>query len=254
VTSTPDPSSLALATRLGVKADTVSVLSTKQLSPALIEIELAGDPSLAGVPGNDVMIRTHDVDGTPARRRYSVRARNDEAGTFSLWICTNHDGPGAQWAKRAQPGDVIDVVGPRGKIPLDPMADWHLFIGDTASLAAFYRMAQSIEVPGKAIFIVEVDSMDDAVTDRFDEGLGVTGIFVERQCRDYHDPSGLLAGLAAFEFPEHEGHAYIFAEFSVCKVLASALRDRDMRDEQINTKAFYRTGRANAGNGEPFKD
>jgi len=115
-------------------------------------------------------------------------------------------------------------------------------------------MAEAIEVPGKAIFIVEVDHMDDAVTAAFDEGLGVTGIFVERQGRDYHDPAGALTGLSALDFPEHEGHAYVFAEFNVVKAVVTALRDRGLSDEQINTKAFYRTGRANATNGEPVKD
>ena len=254
MTLAPDPSSLSLAERLGVQASVAHVVRTTPLSPSLIEVVLAADPALAGLAGNDVMIRTHDDEGVAARRRYSVRHRDDQAGTFSLWVCTNHDGPGATWARTAEAGDAVDVVGPRGKIPLDPLADWHLFIGDTSSLAAFYRLADAIEVPGKAIFIVEVDTMDDAVTARFDEGLGVTGIFVERQGRDYHDPAGLLTGLAAFDFPEHEGHAYVFAEFNVTKALAAALRDRGLSSEQIATKAFYRTGRANAANGEPFKD
>jgi len=107
-------------------------------------------------------------------------------------------------------------VGPRGKITLDPLADWHLFLGDTSGLAAFYRMAESIETPGRAIFVVEVDDIDDALTAPFDEGLGVTGIFVERNGRAYDDPAGLLGGLAAFEMPAHEGHAYSLASSTSC--------------------------------------
>jgi hypothetical protein len=250
----PDPTSQQLAERLGVSAAVLTVQSATQLSPKLYEVTLHGEASIGGVPGNDIMVLVHDAQGRPTRRRYSVRHRDDDANTITLWIVTNHEGPGASWATSCQVGDEVDIVGPRGKITLDPMADWHLFLGDTTGLASFYRMAEAIEVPGKAIFIVEVDTMDDARTASFDEGLGVTGIFVERQGRDYHDPAGLLAGLSAFDFPEHAGQAYVFAEFSVVKTLTTVLRDRGLTDEQIRTKSFYRTGRANAGNGEPEKD
>jgi NADPH-dependent ferric siderophore reductase len=249
-----DPTSQQLAQRLNVDAAVLEVRKSTSLSPYLHEVVLGGNAALGGEPGNDVMVLVHDNEGRPTRRRYSVRHRDDEENTITLWVATNHDGPGAQWARTCQPGDEVDVVGPRGKITLDAVADWHLFIGDTTGLASFYRMAQAIEVPGKAIFIVEVDTMDDARTATFDEGLGVTGIFVERQGRDYHDPTGLLTGLSAFDFPEHLGQAYLFAEFSVVKTIAVALRDRGLSDEQIRTKSFYRTGRANAGNGEPEKD
>ena len=74
-------------------------------------------------------------------------------------------------------------------------------MGDASGYAAFYRMAESIEVPGRAIFIVEIDAPDDALSATFDEGLGVTGIFIDRRGRSTSDPAGLLSGLAAFALP-----------------------------------------------------
>jgi len=253
VRTSPAPTSLALAERLNVQAVVATIAATQDLSPRLREVVLSGAAVVAGQAGNDVMVVVGDGESR-TNRRYSVRSVDTVADTITLWIAANHEGPGATWATTAEVGDQVDLVGPRGKITLDPLADWHLFIGDVTALASFYRMAEAIEVPGKAIFIVEVDHMEDAVTAAFDEGLGVTGIFVERQGRDYHDPAGALAGLSAFDFPEHEGHAYVFAEFNVVKAVVTALRDRGLSDEQINTKAFYRTGRANATNGEPVKD
>jgi NADPH-dependent ferric siderophore reductase len=250
----PDQSSIDLAQRLGVLASVCQVVSSHRISPSLQEVILKGDVALAGVPGNDVMIRVTDATGRPTRRRYSVRSVDAEAGTFTLWIAQDHNGPGAQWAGEASVGDSVDVVGPRGKIPLDPMADWHLFIGDVSALGSFYRMAQSIEVPGRAIFIVETDHAEDAVTATFDEGLGVTGIFVDRAGRSANDPAGLLSGLSAFAFPPDDGHAYLFGEFHVTKVLQSALTDRGLDAESISRKAFWRFGQANEDRGEPAKD
>ncbi len=216
---------------------------------------LQGDAvALCGVPGNDVMIRLEDPSGSFVRRRYSVRSVDADRDQFTLWICTIHDGPGSRWVRGASPGSHVDVVGPRGKIPLDRQAEWHLFMGDATGFSAFYRLAQSIEAPGRAIFIVEIDHDDDARTAEFDEGVGVNAIFVKRFGRARNDPSGLLSGLGAFAFPAGQGHAYLFGEFSVINVLRTALLDRGLADEQISRKAYWRTGRRNAENGEPEKD
>jgi len=254
VTDQPDDSSQQLATRLGAVASLCEVVTTTQLSTSVYEVVLRGNAvKLAGVPGNDVMIRVDDARGRAVRRRYSVRDVDEVNNTLILWLTLDHEGPGCSWVKNAKNGDVVDVIGPRGKIPLNPNADWHLFVGDASGFASFYRMAQSIELPGRAIFIVEIDDADDALSASFDEGLGVTGIFVDRQGRETSDPSGLLSGLAAFALPPDLGHAYLFGEFHVMRVVEKALLDRGLVAEQISHKAFWRSGRSNADHGEPEK-
>lgn len=251
--ATPDQTSVELASRLGAAARACEVVSSTQISTSVQEVVLKGSAKeLAGLAGNDVMVRV--VDGARlTRRRYSVRALDEENDRLSLWVTTAHDGAGSRWARAGRAGDVVDVVGPRGKITLDETADWHLFVGDVSGLGAFYRMAESIEVPGRAIFIVEIEHDDDMLTADFDEGLGVTGIFVERHQRSRNDPSGLLGGLAAFALPQDRGHAYLFGEFSVMKVIRVALLDRGLDDDQISLKAYWRMNRANADHGEPDK-
>ena len=247
-------SSVDLADRLKVQARSCSVESRTELSPSLVEVVLGGGADLAGVAGNDVMVLVSDEAGTMLRRRYSVRDVDVDADTLSLWISRTHDGPAARWANSVTPGDRVDIVGPRGKIPLDDAADWHLFAGDVSSMGAFYRMAQGIEAPGRAIFIVELDDPADALTATFDEGLGVTAIFVDRDGRAHDDAAGLLSGLAAFTLPPDEGHAYLFGEFHVMRAAKAALVDRGLSAAQISLKAFYRIGQANGVNGEPSKD
>jgi NADPH-dependent ferric siderophore reductase len=253
MSTNPHASSLELALRLGAQALVCEVVSSQRLSSSLREVVLSGPPSLCGVPGNDVMIQVPNAEGRLVRRRYSVRSTDASRDEFTLWVTTEHDGAGSDWARSALAGQPLDVIGPRGKIVLDEMADWHVFVGDASGLASFYRLAQSIEVPGRAIFIVEIDAPDDALTAPFDEGLGVTGIFVDRHERAHDDPAGLLNGLAAFDLPPDIGHAYLFGEFSIIKVVADALLDRGMTTEQISRKAYWRAGRVNADHGEPDK-
>ena len=255
MTLTPHRSSQELAARLGTNALVCEVVASRPLSSSVHEIVLGGSAvALAGVPGNDVMIRLAAGPDSFVRRRYSVRDVDTERDHLTLWVSTAHTGPGSTWVQNAALGDPVDVVGPRGKIALSPVADWHLFAGDVTGLAAFYRMAQSIKAPGRAIFIVETNASDDALTAHFDEGIGVTGIFVDRDGRAGSDPPGLLRGLAAFALPPDEGHAYLFGEFAVTKVLREALLDRGLDDTVISRKAFWRAGRSNGERGEPDKD
>lgn len=255
MTLAPDATSIQLAERVGAVARLCEVVATTKLSTSVYEVVLSGDATtLAGVAGNDVMIRLADEQGRFVRRRYSVRDLDEEHETFTLWITVDHQGPGTTWVTTAQPGDTVDVIGPRGKIPLDPLADWHLFVGDVSALGSFYRLAQSIEVPGQAIFVVEIDASDDALPARFDEGLGVTGIFVNRDGRDPSDATGLLRGLAAFALPEGLGHCYLFGEFHAMRTIQDALFDRGLAPEQVAHKAFWRSGRRNQDHGEPEKD
>jgi NADPH-dependent ferric siderophore reductase len=249
-----DQSSIDLAARLKVTALEAEIVKNNLLSPSLRAITFRVDPAIAGVPGNDVMVRIPTSAGTFTRRRYSIRSVDEESGEVTIWVHVGHSGPGAAWATTVASGDHVDLVGPRGKIVLDEMADWHLFVGDVASLGSFYRMAESIEVPGRAIFIIELDTPDDGITAAFDEGLGVTGIFVDRQDREGGDATGLLRGLAALTQPEDEGFAYIFGEYHVAKAVKAALLDRGMEASSIALKAFWRQGQVNGDHGEPDKN
>jgi NADPH-dependent ferric siderophore reductase len=254
MTKEPDATSLQLAERLGAQAHVCAVMSTTRLSTSIISVVLGGSAeALGGIPGNDVMIRLADANGRLVSRRYSVRSVDQATDTLTLWVTIEHEGPGSTWARAAQPREEIVVIGPRGKIPLDTDADWHLFVGDASALAASYRMAESIEVPGRAIFIIEIDAPDDAVTANFDEGLGVTGIFVDRKGRALNDPAGLFSGLAAFELPAGVGHAYLFGEFHVMRAMQVALADRGFGPEQISHKPYWRAGISNQDHGEPDK-
>ena len=251
----PDDSSVQLAKRLGAVATLCEVVAIQSLSTSVREVVLRNNAaSLAGVPGNDVMLRFADEHGRQVRRRYSVRELDEENDTFTLYVTVDHEGPGTLWVKGAKAGDLVDVIGPRGKIPLATDATWHLFVGDASGFAAFFRMAQSIAVPGRATFMVEIDTADDMLTASFDEGLEVSAVFVERQGRSPSDPTGLLNALATFELPPGPGHAYLFGEFHVMRVIQSALLDRGMTAAAISHKAFWRAGQSNADNGEPDRE
>lgn len=249
----PDDSSVALAERVGAHARVCEVVASSPLTPSLREVVLAGDAELlGGVPGQDVMVRLATPSGRWTRRRFSVRGVDADSGTLTLWVTTDHEGPGVTWATGAAPGDPVDVVGPRGKIPLADAPD-HLFCGDASSLAATWRMAESVASGGVTI-AVEVDDVADVRVAPLARGVTPRLVIVERRERAYDDPSGLLLALADVDVDHAATHAYLFGEFHVAHALLAALRDRGLSEDAISLKAYWRAGRGNADNGEPERD
>ncbi len=246
-----DDATLTLAGRLHATAAVATVVATATLSTSLVEVTLAVDHRLAGAPGNDVMV---DVGrGRTLRRRYSVRRADPEASTLTLWVGVDHEGPGVDWAREVARGDQVVVIGPRGKITLDPVASWHLFCGDLSALAVFSRMIEALE-PGRAALVaLEVDALDDARAPSPATGVALRLALAERAGRASSDPEGLTRALATLELPDGPGHAYLFGEFHVMRALRAHLLDRGLDDSSISHKAYWRAGRANADHGEPDK-
>ena len=201
------------------------------------------------------MVQLTNPAGKFVRRRYSVRDVDESVDQFTLWITTAHDGPGSAWARSAQPGDDVDIVGPRGqdrarsRRRLAPLRRRH-----------HRPRRRSTEWPrasrrrASAIFIVEIDDADDALTATLRRGHRRHRHLRRPQGRERKDdPAGLLSGLAAFAFPPDRGHAYLFGEFHVMRACASRCSTVDSRTSQISVKAFWRVGRSNADHGEPDK-
>ena len=256
MSTTPPTDTSSLLRRLeGAEAFELTLLERCTLSPSLVSLALGGVPAgLEIAPGQDLMLAVPVEGGDGSfRRRYTVRRRQREQGQVELWIDVASEGPGATWASSAPIGSKIEGIGPRGKVVLDEHADWHLFVGDVSFMAAAYAMAEAIEAPGQALFIFEIDHADDAVTPSLGEEIAVTLGFIERGERTFDDPSGLLAGLAALELPEDEGHVYVGGELTVVAALRTALLERGVSRDALDAKSYWRLGVANLAHGEPLK-
>jgi NADPH-dependent ferric siderophore reductase len=257
-TPTPPPTDTksVLARLDGASAYDLTILKRTALCPSMISLVLEGQ--LAGLkvaPGNDLMVAV-PVDGGDGsfRRRYSVRRIDHDQDTLELWIDTSAGGPGSSWAAQAPIGSHVEAIGPRGKVVLDEMADWHLFMGDLSFLPAAYAMAESIDPPGQAIFVFEIDHEHDALVPTLDDRIGVTVAFVERSGRSHDDPTGLLTSLEALELPSDLGHVYVGGELSVVAALRARLLERGFESSAIDAKPYWRLGVANMAHGEPKKD
>jgi NADPH-dependent ferric siderophore reductase len=100
-----------------------------------------GLAALSHLPGQDRMLAVPAPDGQFVRRRYTIGSFDPANATIDIDVALHGDGPGATWAAAVQPGAHVEAIGPRGKVTVDPSADWHLFAGDDSAIPASLAMA-----------------------------------------------------------------------------------------------------------------
>jgi NADPH-dependent ferric siderophore reductase len=259
---TPDPRVLetsALVARLGdVTQWDLEVLENSQLTPSMRRIRCTapGLAELSYLPGQDVMLTVPTAAGPTFRRRYTIRSFDPGVPAIDIDMVLHGDGPAAAWAASARPGSRIEGIGPRGKITVDPDADWHLFVGDDSAVPASLAMAASLldpegSDPGRVLVMLEVDGPDDEQRATTSDGREVPVHWLHRAGGDPASGAQLVAAVDAVALPSGAGHAYLAGEMSVVAALRTALLARGMEADQISAKPYWRAGRANAAHGEP---
>jgi NADPH-dependent ferric siderophore reductase len=197
------------------------------------------------------MLEVPTPDGRSFRRRYTIRAFDPSLPSLDLDFVLHGDGPAATWAASAQPGDHIEAIGPRGKVTVDPGADWHLFAGDDSAVPASLAMAESLRSPDAAIVVLEVDAAADQQEARTRDGREVSVQWLHRNGGDPASSANLARALRDVELPAGLGHAYLAGELGVVAEMRRTLLERGLTPEQISAKPYWRVGRANAPHGEP---
>ncbi|HEY6277727.1 MAG TPA: siderophore-interacting protein [Streptosporangiaceae bacterium] len=249
-----DPFAVLAGPLAGTTRMRLEVVSSQRLSPALQRLVLTA-PELAGLeyqPGQDLMLMVGVAGDRPVRRRYTIAGLDRARRLVTVDVVRHSEGPGERWVAAAGPGDQIEGIGPRGKIFVNPAADWHLFAADESALPAWFAMAGALPAGARALLILEVPS-------RADERELVTAADAEltwlhRDGRPAGEPAGLVAAVTAAGLPPGRGHAYLAGEASVVLALRAALAARGLAEEQISPKAYWGRGRANAAHGEPARD
>jgi NADPH-dependent ferric siderophore reductase len=235
----------------------LEVTGSESLTPSFRRLVLTA-PGIEGLrhqPGQDLMLRVPLGGDKVVNRRYTIRSFDPAQRAVTIDVSLHGAGPGTDWIAAARPGDRIDAIGPRGKITVRPQADWHLFVADETGLPGVLAMLEALPPTSTAIAVLEVDTAADeqALATAPEASFNVRWIHRAGQSVP-GDPDPILAAVAAVELPAGLGHAYVAAEARVVRSVTKALTDRDVSQEQISGKAYWRRGLPNAEHGEPTKE
>lgn len=232
-----------LAKAYGSTCWDLTVRAVVFLAPQMMRVTMSasGIDAMEWQPAQDLTVRVLRADGRDIRRRYTIAAV--ERGCVYLDIYLHGDGIGTAWARTLQVGDTVSAIGPRGKLLLNPDAEWHLMIGDETSLPGIHAMLAATDRP--AHVVVEVDTAADWQTLGPGSRPSTQWTWIERTSPE-------VAADALGPPPKDSCHAYVTGEAIRVLDWRNRLKQWGLDESAISHKAYWGTGRANAAHGEPL--
>lgn len=227
----------------------LEVAAITDLTPSMRRLTLTSDglDSFSYEPGQDLMLAVPNGPGT-VRRRYTIRRLDRETRTVDIDFLLHGRGPGARWAADVRSGDAISAVGPRGRVTVDPEADWHLFVGDDAALPATLAMLEVVAAEQPAVVVLDVEGPDH------EQPSARPVTWLHRLGRTAGDPSPITSCLETLALPEGRGAVYLSGERRWVRAARDVLVGRGIDPATVRLKAYWVLDEANGYHGEPVPE
>jgi NADPH-dependent ferric siderophore reductase len=177
----------------------------------------------------------------PMGRRYTIRSWDPVAREVTIDFVVHGDvGVAGRWANHAQPGDLLQFVGPSGGYVPDPSADWYLMAGDESALPAIAASLEQVPAGRPVLAVLLVDDADHELSLESPGELQVT--WVHRSSVD--DPSArFLAAVEALEFPEGTVSGFVHGEAAETRAIRRhLLGDRGLDRAALSVSPYWRRG------------
>lgn len=229
------------------------VHAVEQWGPRLRRVTLTG-PALAGLtwqPGQHVRLQ---VAAAPAAvdwlvgtlRTYSVWDYRDQS--MELIVFDHGEGPGAQWARTARPGDEVMLLKPQGTFVPDATAAYHLFAGEETAQVSYGPMLRALPDGATVFARLEVDSAGERVDLVRDDRPGTPPTWdlawSHRDGGSAASSQSLVEAVRALTLPDEPGVAYLAGEARTIQLVRRHLvEERGWPRRSIRTKPFWTPGR-----------
>jgi NADPH-dependent ferric siderophore reductase len=176
----------------------------------------------------------------PQQRTYTVRHWDAEALELTIdFVVHGDEGLAGPWARAAQPGDELLIMGPGGGYAPDPAADWHLLIGDESALPAIAAAIERLPAAAVGHVLLEVDDAEQEQKLIAPDGVQIH--WLHRAGKPLGE--ALVGAVAAIDFPAGKVHAFVHGEAGVVKDLRRLLKqDRGIAQSQLSISGYWRLG------------
>ncbi len=219
-----------------IKRRVLQVVRVESISPHFRSVTFAGESLGDFISASfDDHVKFILADGAEeVRRDYTPRRHDAGAGELTLEFALHGDGPAADWAAQAVPGQQVIIAGPRGSfiIPLD--YDWHLFAGDETAMPAIARRLEELPAGARAIVVLQVPDAADRRSFRCAAELNVQWADSE---------TDLIDTVRALELPAGEGYAWCAGEAGAMAALRRVLvEEKGHPRHAIRAAAYWKRG------------
>ena len=238
-----DPAEVAEGSRLAL--DAVEEIARRSPRPLLGGFSQGAGMALSvALPRPDLASGVLVLSGVPPRAEQPVTP--GALRGLPAFVAHGVHGPGAEWASTTQPGDRINGVGPRGKIYLDPSADWHLFVGDDTAGPASLNMLEALPAGVPGLTYLEVSSAEDELSTSSTQQVN----WLHRGETQASSSDLLVDAMNSVELPAGRGHVYIAGEVQIVAAVQRAALARGLAPDQLSPKAYWGRGKSNANTGD----
>ncbi len=175
----------------------------------------------------------------PRTRTYTVRSWDPERQRLTLDFVVHGDhGIAGPWAKRARPGDRVQLRGQGGAYSPDPEADWHLLVGDPSVLPAIAASLERIPAGRPVRVLVQVADAHDELS------LETAGALRLDWIHGGGDAT-LMEALRAEPWPHGRVHAFVHGEAASVRLLRRFLIvERNVPLEQLSISGYWKRSRS----------
>lgn len=243
-----------------LKLRMLQVRRTQRVAPHLLAVTFAGDDLEDFVsasfddhvklffptPGtSQPQLPTLDPAGTgiaadaprPLARDYTPRRYDPVAGELEIQFVLHGDGPAANWAAQAKPGDQLGLGGPRGSLVIPTGFDWFLMIGDETALPAVGRRLEELPAVTRVLVVLEMDQNAEQVA--FKTQADAEIIWVRRGSK----ANPLEAAVWGLSLPPGEGYVWAAGEASAMRAIHYHLvHERGLPKSRIRASSYWKRG------------
>ncbi len=219
-----------------IKRRDVEVVRVEQISPHFRSVTFGGeslDGFISASFDDHVKFVLPGADGNSIMRDYTPRYYGAARRELTIEFALHGDGPVANWAAQASPGQRATIAGPRGSFVIPTDYSWHLFVGDETALPAIARRLEELPAGARAIVIMQVDEPDrrDLKT-----AVNMTVQWVD-------EPAQLIDAVRALPLPEGEGYAWCAGEArTMATVRRILVEDKGHDKHAIRAAAYWKQG------------
>ena len=172
-------------------------------------------------------------------RTYTVRRWDPEAGEIDVDFVNHGVGPATSWARNVQPGETIQIAGPKSSSAHPKDVDWVLVGADETALPAVARWLEEWPEGARGQFFIEVEEESHRQDLNVPQGVELTWLI--RHGAEAGTTTLLFDALKAAEWWEGKVFAWVAGEAGTLTPIRRWLRrEKDLDKEQIEVTGYWK--------------
>lgn len=169
------------------------------------------------------------------RRTYTVRRFNSQHGELDVDFVLHGSGPATSWASQAQPGDILQIAGPKSTSSQPHGADWILAAGDATALPALSRWLEEWPAGQRGKFFILVDEHSHRQQLPCPDGVEITWLFRS-------DGHTLYDAISTTDWWDGEVFAWVAGESASLKPIRRWLQEaKGLRKHQMHFSGYWKS-------------